>query len=94
MKKNALRFLATVITAIAPAIFAATIPNPSFEADNFTVSPGYVSGNSPITGWTNNNPARVGINPSGGSPFADNGTIPAGSKVAFIQSSAAETPEG
>ncbi|MEO7679011.1 MAG: immunoglobulin domain-containing protein, partial [Verrucomicrobiota bacterium] len=94
MKKTALRFLATVITAIAPAIFAATIPNPSFETDTFTVSPGYVSGNSPITGWTNNNPNRVGINPSGGSPFADNGTIPAGSKVAFIQSSAAETPEG
>ena len=64
---------------------AQTIPNPSFEADVFTVFPGYVSGNSPITGWTGSFPSSHGINPSAGSPFADNGAIPEGSQVAFIQ---------
>ena len=64
------------------------IPNPSFEADTFTVFPGYVSGNAPITGWASGDPARSGINPGGGSPFADNGVIPNGSQVAFIQNSA------
>ena len=68
---------------------AATILNPSFEKDTFTTFPGYVSGNGPITGWTGNNNDRVGLNPAGGSPFADNGTIPAGSQVAFIQSDVA-----
>jgi len=67
---------------------APTIPNPSFEADTFTVFPGYISGNSPITGWTAGDPTRAGINPGGGSPFANNGVIPNGSQVAFIQNSA------
>jgi hypothetical protein len=67
---------------------AQTITNPSFETDTFTVFPGYVSGNAPITGWSVGDPARAGINPGGGSPFADNGTIPAGSQVAFLQNSA------
>jgi hypothetical protein len=65
---------------------AQTIPNAGFEADVFTVFPGYVSGNSPITGWIGNFPSRHGLNPSGGSPFADNGIIPEGAQVAFIQS--------
>ncbi len=65
---------------------AQTIPNPGFEADVFTVFPGYVSDNAPITGWTGNFPNRHGLNPSGGSPFADNGIIPEGAQVAFIQS--------
>ena len=69
-------------------VAAPTIPNPSFEADTFTVFPGYISGNSPITGWTAGDPTRAGINPGGGSPFADNGVVPAGSQVAFIQNSA------
>src|SRR6185369_7957468 len=43
------------------------------------------SGNAPITGWTANTASRVGLNPSGGSPFADNGAIPNGNNVAFIQ---------
>src|SRR5205823_6559196 len=60
--------------------------NPSFETDTFTVFPGYLSGNGAITGWTANNNDRVGLNPSGGTPFADNGTIPDGVNVAFIQS--------
>ncbi|PYI82525.1 MAG: hypothetical protein DME26_17350, partial [Verrucomicrobia bacterium] len=61
-----------------------SIPNPSFEADNFTVSPGYISSNAPITGWTGTPADRVGLNPWG-SPFADNGAVPAGNNVAFIQ---------
>ena len=64
---------------------AQTIPNPGFEADVFTVFPGYVSGNAPITGWTGNFPSSHGLNPSAGSPFADNGIIPQGAQVAFIQ---------
>jgi hypothetical protein len=68
-------------------VAAPTIPNPSFEADTFTVFPGYITGNSPITGWTAADPAHAGINPGGGSPFADNGVVPNGSKVAFIQNS-------
>jgi hypothetical protein len=67
------------------------IPNPSFEADTFTVFPGYVSGNAPITGWASGDPARSGINPGGGSPFADNGVIPNGSQVAFIQNGASSS---
>ncbi len=67
-----------------------TIPNPSFEADTFTGFPGYVSveGNGPITGWTGTPADRVGLNPADGSPFADNGIIPDGSNVAFIQGGA------
>lgn len=67
---------------------APTISNPSFEANAaFTVFPGYVAGNSPITGWTTNDPSRVGLNPgSSFSDFSDNGAIPDGARVAFIQS--------
>jgi hypothetical protein len=63
-----------------------TIPNPSFETDTFSTFPGYISGNAPITGWTGTPETRVGLNPGGGSPFANNGLIPDGTKVAFIQS--------
>jgi len=59
--------------------------NPSFEADSYTVGPGYASDNFPITGW--NGVGRYGVNPGSffGAPFTDNGTIPDGSKAAFIQ---------
>ena len=66
-------------------LFGQTIPNPSFESDTFTVRPGYISLNTPITGWTGTPEARVGGNPAAGSPFADNGTIPNGNNVALIQ---------
>jgi len=78
--------LACFTLAFAVSAHAQTIPNPSFEADTFTVNPGYISGNGPITGWTANADSRVGLNPAGGSPFADNGVIPNGVNVAFIQS--------
>ncbi len=63
---------------------APVVVNPSFEADNFTVFPGYVSGNGPITGWTSL--GNHGVNPgSFGGPFSDNGAIPDGAKTAFLQ---------
>ena len=62
-----------------------TIPNPSFETDTFANSPGYISVNTAITGWTANLANRIGLNTAAG-PFANNGTIPAGNKVALIQS--------
>src|ERR1019366_8394848 len=46
-----------------------TIPNPSFQTDTFTTSPGYISVNAPITGWTATPTDEVGLNPAGGSPF-------------------------
>ncbi|MBN2506321.1 MAG: immunoglobulin domain-containing protein [Verrucomicrobia bacterium] len=61
-----------------------TIVNPSFEADTFAVWPGYVNGNGPITGWTS--AGGHGINPAGGSaPFGDNGAVPDGAQIAFMQ---------
>jgi hypothetical protein len=68
------------------SIAAEIIPNPSFEINSFTNPPGYVSSNSPIAGWTTTNPNRAGLNPATGNPFADNGAIPDGANVAFIQS--------
>ena len=64
---------------------AATVSNPSFEADTFTAFPGYISGNSSVTGWTESTATQQGINPGPTSPFANNGTIPDGTKVGFIQ---------
>jgi len=84
----ALGCLGALTFAAGPLVAAPAISNPSFEADAFTVFPGYISGNSPITGWTAGDATRAGINPGGGSPFADNGVIPSGSQVAFIQNAA------
>lgn len=63
-----------------------TLVNPGFDADtNFTVFPGYASGNGgAITGWTLNPATRVGLNTAAG-PFADNGTIPSAPNALFIQ---------
>lgn len=63
-----------------------SISNASFEANTFTSFPGYASGNGGlITDWTLSNNTRIGLNPGGGTPFANNGTIPTGSNVAFLQ---------
>ena len=83
------RAVLVALALVAPALQAApTIPNPSFEQNGaaFTTSPGYIQGNTTITGWTASDATRVGINSSAG-PFQDNGTIPDGSYVAFMQSS-------
>lgn len=69
----------------ATSSFAQTIPNPSFETDTFTNGVGYISQNTNITDWNTAFPNSVGLNTSAG-PFADNGVIPSGSNVAFIQS--------
>jgi hypothetical protein len=70
-----------------PARLVVGIPmvNPSFEVDAFNTWPGYVGGNTPITGW--NALTGHGINPvvGGASPFADNGAIPNGIQVALMQ---------
>ena len=66
-----------------------SIPNSSFEADAFGVYPGaaYDNGNG-ILGWTLSSPKRIGLNPVVGNfPFADNGVIPDGARVAYIQGS-------
>ena len=64
------------------------IVNPSFEVDTFATFPGYVSGNGPITGW--NALGGHGVNPGTfGGPFTDNGTIPDGTKAAFLQADGA-----
>jgi hypothetical protein len=65
--------------------WAQGFPNPSFEANSFTVGPGYVRDNAPIVGWNVGDPTLVGLNPASGNPFADNGTVPDGANVAFIQ---------
>ena len=70
----------------------ALIQNASFEAETFSASPGYVSGNGAITAWStleNGLPGgdtRIGINTPGSlDPFANNGMVPAGNNVAFIR---------
>lgn len=69
---------------------AQTIPNPSFELNSFTTFPGYTGPeNGQITGW--NATTGSGLNPAGGSPFADNGTVPNGSQVAFVQTGSIDT---
>ena len=66
-----------------------SIPNPSFEADFFQNGMGYASENGgAITGWVLSNPAHSGLNLGGTNTpglFADNGVIPDGTNVAFIQ---------
>lgn len=85
--------LKTTLTALiltGTPLFAAsiTIQNPSFQAQDFPGSPGYLGGANPatITGWGTTGGAGINGNDIGaGTPFADNGTIPDGSRVAFIQ---------
>lgn len=84
--------VACMLFAGASALQGQTVPNGSFETDTFTVWPGYISVNGPITGWTTDVGDRTGLNPAGGSPFADNGTVPDGANVALIQATAGATP--
>jgi hypothetical protein len=89
-------FLAAMLSGLwmATDIVAANlVTNPSFENNqaSFVNFPGYISGNTTIDSWTENAANRVGINGNSGSgyPFADNGTIPDGVAVGFIQSNGA-----
>src|ERR1051325_795591 len=87
-----LRRLLLIAAALDPGVWGAlsqTAPlliNPSFEADHFTNFPGLVSSNRAMTGWFA--VGNVGLNPiaDGRSPYADNGAVPQGTQVAFIQS--------
>ena len=87
-------FLALALgLATAPLSAAPVIPNPSFEANPVPTNfPGYIVGNTPIVGWITNDPTRCGLNPGTNfGPFADNGTIPNGARVAFLQSTGSTT---
>ncbi|MDB6039062.1 MAG: Endoglucanase, partial [Verrucomicrobiales bacterium] len=92
--------MGSVTSLVARLVVGLPLLNPSFEVDSFLSWPGYSGDNPgnantpagpniPITGWTQSAPERSGINPvsDGGSPFADNGTIPNGKQVAFLQTS-------
>ena len=82
--------LATLVLTVAalaglPGIASAgasviAIHNPSFE-DNTTPAPGY----GPVKDWKSTNTGATGVN-TGSGAFANNGAIPNGSQVAFIQS--------
>ena len=71
---------------------AQTIPNPSFEADTYSVAPGYCSQNgNNLTGWTLEAGEYFGLNPAGGTAFfCDNGLPPQGVNVAFLQTLSGE----
>jgi len=88
MTLRRLSFIAAALFSCASTALPQTAPvliNPSFEADHFTNFPGLVSGNRALTGWFA--AGSVGLNPvaDGRSPYADNGLIPQGTQVAFIQ---------
>lgn len=69
----------------AGAALGQSIPNPSFEQNSYTVAPGYVMDNGPITGWTTSTEYSVGLNPAGGdTTYANNGAVPDGTHVAFL----------
>ena len=83
----ALSTLCFGLLSILTAHAAPTIPNASFETNTFANSPGYISANSAITGWIGAPTNRVGLNPAGGlNVMADNGVVPQGTRVAFIES--------
>jgi hypothetical protein len=77
---------ALLFCALAVSIPAQSITNPSFEANSFAVAPGTVAANGPITGWTFGDSTRAGLNPAGGaSPYNNNGIIPNGNNVLWLQ---------
>ena len=68
-----------------------SIPNSSFEAETYALYPGNAYHNRlDITGWTVSDPRHVGLNPVNVAieysyPYSDNGAIPAGSRVLFVE---------
>jgi hypothetical protein len=92
--------LGSATSQVARLVVGLPMDNPSFEVDSFESWPGYSGDNNPggnpdtppgpnipITGWTQDDVTGSGLNPiaNGASPFADNGIIPHGRQVAFIQ---------
>lgn len=87
------RLLVVCLAGMAAGGRAQTMANPGFESDTFSVSPGHINANAPITGWTANRGDLAGLNPAGGTNvFANNGTIPQGTRVAFLQGATGATP--
>ena len=72
----------SVTSVVATLKVGLAMINPSFEVDTFGIFPGYVTQNGPITGWSSL--GNHGVN-TGAGPFADNGAIPHGAQVAFMQ---------
>ena len=82
-----------IAALVANLTAAPMLQNPSFEADRYSVSPGTANGNGKtITGWSYS--GNAGVNPlwknpqtqkGPDSPFHDNGAIPDGKQLAFIQ---------
>src|SRR5437660_2837093 len=90
MKQSRLLLVAAFVVlceSVAMGQSAPTLLNPSFEQDHFSIAPGRILENGPITGWFSS--SGTGINPltNGSSPLADNGTVPDGRQVGFIQGS-------
>lgn len=75
----------SVVSGLAQLTVGLAMNNPSFEANTFSMWPGYVKDNGPVSGWSAL--SEHGVNPiaGGASPFADNGLVPDGSNVAFLQ---------
>lgn len=100
MNAKAIQIKALTAALILGSLLSASaqfIVNPSFELNTFNTYPGYASDNGgTITGWTIKGStvpapnAMVGLSPAGNLQtthlFADNGAVPAGKRVAFIQS--------
>ena len=90
---GALGMLLWAAALALPARAAPQVQNGGFEADSYTVSPGYARQNGDqITGWTFAGGAGVNpVWPDGArkagpeAPFLDNGRVPQGRQVAFIQ---------
>ncbi|MDZ7617701.1 MAG: LamG-like jellyroll fold domain-containing protein, partial [Patescibacteria group bacterium] len=82
---------ALTVSEIAELAGRPIVGNGSFEWDTYAANSGYASGNGgKISGWQLSNSAGMGLNPandgaSDPSPFANNGLVPDGSQVAFIQ---------
>jgi len=61
--------------------------NSSFEDDGTDITlPGYASSN-PILGWTLSSENKIGRNTSSAGAFLDNGAVPDGENICFIQNS-------
>jgi hypothetical protein len=81
----------TAALAAFPVLGAPAIPNGSFEANApFNTPPGTIATNAAIVGWavTGDDVTQVGLNPVGGlNVFANNGVVPQGKRVMFLNSS-------
>jgi hypothetical protein len=92
-RSTARGLLLATLLLVARATAEPLVRNPGFEEDAYTVSPGYARQNgAAITGWTLSGGA--GLNPvwrdTGrkavlDAPFHDNGRVPEGRQIAFIQ---------